>query len=105
MAQLGDKLKYEWDVEEVDSDEDCPDVMEHYFQASAKECVEFIKKPPPAERRWNVVLVLDDQDSRSWAYVDMDTMKLPEYFENAEGRNTRRVPVRFHDELAKAVRQ
>ena len=108
MSRLGDSSHFEWDIEEVidvpDDDHDEGDIQEHRFQASAVEVVAHLKNTPAAGCRWEVVLVLTTDDERSWAYVDMDTMTLPPYFEDANGSKTRKVAKRFHDELARALK-
>jgi hypothetical protein len=109
MAQQGDYSIYEWDVEEVTTLENDNhskgDIQEHYFQTSAADCVDHCKQQPSNGCHWEICIVLDTHDSRSWAYVDMDAMTLPEWFEDAAGRNTRKVPKRFHDELSKAIKR
>ena len=104
MARHGDWSQYEWDVEDILLYEnDDSDVLDHSFQTSASDCLKFMKESTPTGTHWEMVLVLDNQDQRQWAYVDMKTMKLPEYFIDAMGTQTRKVPQKFHAELAKSV--
>lgn len=101
---------YEWDVEEV-ANEDLTadgqnfaenDVMEHYFQTSFKDCVSFANSGTHSEHntRLDIVLVRDDDDRRAWAYLQEDGT-MPEYFCDADGREYKKVPKRFHDEVKK----
>lgn len=104
--RTGDWTQYEWDVEEVlfayEDGEESNDVIEHWFQKSFADCLKHIKTKVPGERcRWDICIVMDDQDARSWAYVDMHTMQLPTHFEDASGGRTRKVPKRFHSEISK----
>ena len=101
MAQTGDYSVYEWDVEEVDTFSG--DVLEHYFQKTAIDCVLQYKQKPSDDCHWEICIVLDTYDGRSWAYLDMETMKLPEWFEDASGKNVRKVPKRFHLEIDRAM--
>ncbi len=99
----GDWSAYEWDVEEVRPDEEFGDeVVEHYFQNSFADCLKKIKEPPVGGFRWDICIVLDTQSRRSWAYMDMKSRALPEFFEDANGDTTRKVPRRFHKEVEKS---
>ena len=110
MSRLGDWSEFEWDIEEVHAVEtdliEEGEVLDHNFLESAAEGVAFLQKhkTAPADIRYEMVLVLDTDDGRSWAYVDMETMMLPLHFEDAERCKTRKVAKRFHNELAKAVK-
>lgn len=94
---------YEWDVETV-ADGDTADledgeVIEHRHCASFREAMAYVARDPaPAGCKYLVVLVRDDDDRRSWAYVD-EHGALPEYSSDADGRDYRRVPRRFHVEV------
>lgn len=100
---------YQWDVEEIANEQltsfgqefDKDDVMEHYHQTSFKDCQVFIKGIcwETDNTRLQIVLVRDDDESRSWAY--MEGNKLPEFFINAYGNETTKVPKRFHKEVEK----
>lgn len=104
----GDWSVYEWDVERVTTrdtaDHEEGEVIDHHFQESAMGCIECIKNSAGDGLEWRIVLVLDTQDGRSWAYVDPDEMTLDTHLEDAYGKKTRKVPRRFHDELAKALK-
>lgn len=108
MGQRGDWSAYEWDVELVNTitTDECEEgeIIDHNFFNTSKECVDYVLKyPTPVNNKLEIVLVLDTHDGRSWAYVDMETMTLPEWFEDAAGCETRKVPKRFHLELAKSL--
>ncbi len=95
---------YEWDVEEVTDVEseryEEGEVIEHWHQESYADCQHLTAQKAPSGMRFEIVLVCNTFDDRSWAYVENG--KLPKYFENAYQNKTRKVPKRFHDELAKA---
>lgn len=97
-------ILYEWDVEEVTSEEsdshDKGEVVEHWFQDSFADCVKQCSKPPYPGTEWVTVLVCTTDDSRSWAYLK-DDGALPEYFEDAYQHRTRKVPKCFHTEVLK----
>ena len=102
----GDWTQYEWDVEKVTTidtaDHEEGEVIEHFHQTSAQDCIKHTQQPAGDGCEWRIVLVLDTQDGRSWAYVN-DDMTLDTHFEDAYERKTRKVPKRFHEELAKAL--
>ncbi len=90
---------YEWDIEIFESDSEDPEILDHDFT---------FRKPDNPTKDWRLegaserlVLVLDDDGFRYWAYV-VDG-KLPELFEDAFQRpmTNQRVPKRFHDQIAK----
>jgi hypothetical protein len=95
------KVNYEWDLETIDCE--YGDVTEHEF-ASARES---LGEPGVGEC---IVLVCDILESdgsvveRGWAEVRPDGT-LPEYFTDsacsADARRVRKVPQKFHDELAR----
>lgn len=97
-------VRYEWDVEECaakdSEDYEEGEIMEHWFQESYAGVVKQLTEAPAEGFRWDSVLVCDDGESRSWAY--MVDGKLPTHFEDAYQHPTRKVPQRFHDEVAKA---
>lgn len=107
MTQSG-WTKYEWDVEECTSHEtpehEEGEVIEHHFCESFSECMKVASRAPLDGFKYEIVLVLDTYDCRSWAYFDEDTMKLSEYFEDASGSFTRKVPVRFRAEIEKFLK-
>lgn len=88
---------YEWDCEHVTADE-YEDIQEHQHTETYAEAVRFAAEPQEGCFT-RVVLVRDDDDRRAWAYVEDG--KLPEFFEDANGVEYRRVPKRFHAEVAK----
>lgn len=97
-------VAYEWDVEETaacDSEQyEQGEIIEHYHCGSYREALAFSKAAAPAGSRWEIVLVRDDDDRRAWAYMGSDT-ELPEFFCDADGREYRKVPARFHKEVAR----
>jgi hypothetical protein len=93
---------YEWDVEEVSTlPEDQGDIIEHWFQTSYAGCVKKSAEAPQAGAEWKVVLVRDDDEGRSWAY--MDDGKLPEHFTDANGADCAKVPQKFHAEVQRSA--
>ena len=89
---------YEWDVE-THADGNSPEhadgeVIDHHFCASFKEAILVASRPTPPNFRWAVVLVRDDDDRRSWAYLAADS-KLPSFFSDSGGVEYARVPKRF----------
>ena len=94
-------VSYEWDVELVETYEDGDnDVHDHMHQASYADCLKQAAQPLEDRHQWEIVLVCDDDNGRSWAYVKEG--KLPEYFEDAYGGEPRKVPQRFHKEVQEA---
>lgn len=86
-------IEYEWVIETLDSDGNIEDVdHSDSFPGMPNECRE-------------VAVVCDDYSThpmlRSWAYIK-DGL-LPEYFEDAGGLDTRKVPKKYHKELAKGL--
>jgi hypothetical protein len=95
---------YEWDCEVVaDGDSEAHEdgeCIEHHHGRSFADVLAFIKTQPEAGTRHQIVLVRDDDRSRSWAYVTLD--KLPTHFTDADGADYARVPQRFHAEIEKS---
>lgn len=92
--------RYEWDVE-VYTDDEYQDIEDHLFQSDYAGCVKEMQAETPEGMKKRVVLVRDDDSrngGRSWAY--MENGKLPEYFEDAYGVKTAKVPKRFHQEVS-----
>lgn len=92
---------YEWDVESVDEhgdiqDHDHCDTLKGYG-------VTF--KPSEVSKSQQLVLVRDvcDQfgsvEDRTWGYVDIESMTLPEYTKDALGCEGFKIPKKFHAEL------
>lgn len=93
-------VAYEWDVERVETYEDGEnDIHDHFHQSTYADCVKQAKEPLDLGEHWDIVLVCDDDSGRSWAYLANGA--LPEYFEDAGGSKTRKVPQRFHDEVSR----
>lgn len=96
-------VEYEWDVETVcirsTECDDPGDVIDHNHFPTYKECVEFANRGTGDESsKFVIVLVCDDANGRSWAY--MDNGKLPEWSQCAYGHDCRKIPQRFHREVA-----
>ena len=94
---------YEWDIETVQNYEDGNnDILEHNHCKSYAEAVLWKSRQPAAEGiSYEIVLVRDDYDGRSWAYVTDGA--LPEQACDAYDAPVGRVPRRFHDEVSKAL--
>ena len=93
---------YEWDCETVaavDTDDAAEnDVLDHAHGATLAEVLRWSRQnPPDPGTRHDIVLVRDDDDGRSWAYME-DDGSLPEFFEDAYCRRVAKVPKRFHAE-------
>jgi len=84
-------ITYEWDIEEVDQ---YGDIVDHHHADEARNLPDV---------SGDLVLVRDAGNEhfgvteRSWAYVVEGA--LPEFFTDAYGAETAKVPKRFHDEL------
>ena len=81
--------EYEWDLETWEDGE----IVNHNF-------FDKMQSPSQVESNEHIVLVCDDQDGRSWAYVKDG--KLPEFFLDAYDIPVRKVPKKFHRELKNA---
>jgi hypothetical protein len=93
-------VSYEWDVEVV-QDDDENEVLEHLHQSAFADCQKVAAKPADEGCRHDIVLVRDDDDGRSWAYIEDG--KLPSHFEDAGGTAVAKVPQRFHKEVLAVV--
>jgi hypothetical protein len=92
---------YEWDVETVRHYDDGEnDVIDHHFCTSFAEAQAFAATTPEPNHTHDIVLVRDDDNRRAWAYLNEDGT-MPEWFEDADGRNYKRVPPKFIQEAAK----
>lgn len=93
---------YEWDCESVangDSDDfENGEVLDHYHAETYAEVAQRALTVIEIQYRHEVVLVRDDDDGRSWAYVTDG--KLPERFTDANGADGAKVPNKFHKEVA-----
>ena len=87
---------YEWDVEEFTDDEH-EDIVQHYFCTKFSEALAISQATPEDGCKRRVVLVRDDDEERSWAYLQ-DDATMPEFFESADGVEYVRVPKRFKAE-------
>lgn len=92
-------ITYEWDCETV-TDDEFEDVEDHYHSAKLADVLAYSKASPPTDCTHRVVLVRDDDDRRSWAYLEDGV--LPSHFDDADGRRWGKVPARFHAEVVKA---
>jgi hypothetical protein len=105
---------YEWDVEEVVEYGDDEDIIDHTFVDTAADAFRAMSSATRGEKDGQPVTFLsrmvlvcnildDDGDllERGWAYVEEDGT-LPPHFEDAYLVEIRKVPQRFHDELAVA---
>mgnify|MGYP001618257199 CR=1 FL=1 len=94
-------VHYEWDVELVRTYADGDnDVVDHNFFSTYLGCKWYVnKKKLDPSYSLEIVLVCDDDNGRSWAY--MEDGKLPEYFQDAYQNDVCKVPVRFHNEVLK----
>lgn len=93
-------ITYEWDMETVDEH---GAVQDHHHAGKVADLPHWTDQKTQA-----LVLVRDDDNPdtpqpRLWAYVDFESMRLPEFFEGAGVETAVRVPARFHVELGKAV--
>lgn len=97
-------VHYEWDVETVEVEHGNPDVqvVDHYHCETFKEAlIQSLKGEPLQGLRYDIVLVRDDDDDRSWAYFDVKTGTIPEYSCDAYNQNAFKIPKRFHAEVKK----
>ncbi|MDP2324285.1 MAG: hypothetical protein Q8N51_09685 [Gammaproteobacteria bacterium] len=98
---------YEWDCELVaciESDQaEAGDILDHNYASTFTEVHAITKSPPSPGCRWAPVLVKNDDNGRSWAYLENDA--LPEAFEDALGKPDGKVPKRFHNEVRKVLGQ
>jgi hypothetical protein len=85
---------YEWDVETVSVVDDL--VIDHDHRGNFKACKIEAAHCDPGYKKV-IVLVRDDDYSRSWAYIEDG--KLPTHFRDAYGRVVARVPKRFMREV------
>ena len=96
-------VMFEWDVEEyspVTSDDyEAGDIIDHNHFGSYADAAAYASSTPTNGGAYRIVLVRDTLDkydslrNREWAY--MVDGALPEYFEDAYGREGSKVPKRF----------
>lgn len=104
-------IHYEWDCEEVAAidlpDKEKSEVIDHFHSETFVEALARSKTEPGENLEWRIVLVRDDDDTqkgqRSWAYLENGV--LPEWFEDAFGQRTAKVPARFVKEVGAATQQ
>lgn len=98
-------VRYKWDVEYVttvaSADNDAGEILDHDFCDSYAEAKMRAALPAPDEgMHFEIVLVRDDDNMRSWAY--MEDGKIPEHFRDAYDNDYAKVPQRFHKEVLAA---
>ena len=97
-------VRYEWDVElqtaVASDDHDEGEVVDHMFCGDFARSKRMAATAPEAGYRYALVLVRDDDNMRSWAYVTDGV--LPSHFSDAYGEQYAKVPQRYHAEVAKA---
>lgn len=91
-------VDYEWDVE-IQASEPTDileegEVIDHHFCGSLAEARTVAGRPPEPGTRHAIVLVRDDNDGRSWAYLK-DDGTLPDFFIDGNMRAAYRVPQKF----------
>ena len=99
-------VTYEWDCETVvaieDEHNEEGEILDHAHGASFAEVHAWAESVvPPAGAYFKLVLVRDDDECRSWAYVENGM--LDEFFYDTDGRKMARVPVRFVAEVKRAL--
>ena len=91
-------VRYEWDVETVTIADTAEweegEVLDHNHRDSKADALRCAAATPPEGTRYEVVLVRDDDESRSWAYLLPDGT-MPEFFLDAIGDEVARVPKKF----------
>lgn len=102
---MGGHVFYEWDVETVATVETemhgVGGVIDHDHYDTYAEAIRLANSRPADGEEYKVVLVRDDANGRSWAYVEGG--RLPEQFEDTYGRNVATVPQRFAREVERAA--
>lgn len=95
-------ITYEWDCETVadgDSSEfEDGECIDHYHGESFNEVVKYsINNKCKTGFKYSIVLVRDDIQGRSWAYIE--NSELPVYFIDADGKERTKVPQKFIKEV------
>lgn len=95
---------YEWSVELTTTveteDKEAGEVLDSTFWDSYHEAKAFRDETPTDDgQEWLIVLVRDDDNGRSWAY--MEDGVLPEMTTGAYSEPVAKVPQKFHKEVAK----
>jgi hypothetical protein len=94
-------IHYEWCCEQVERATE--DIVDNYYADSLEQALGWVDDDDD-EHEYHVVLVRYHGDRHSWAYLTCDGT-LPEFFADACGNDTARVPQRFHRETAKQRKQ
>lgn len=92
---------YEWCVEVVDGYDD---IVDNYFADSLTQAMEWAADGD-GEYKHQICLVRTEDTfmaDRAWAYLT-DDGRLPEFFSDAFGHDTTKVPQRFHRETERQV--
>jgi hypothetical protein len=90
---------YEWCVEVVDG---YGDIVDNYFADSLAQAIEWAGDDDEYEHQICLVRTEDTfNGDRAWAYLTDG--RLPEYFADAFGHDTTKVPQRFHRETERQV--
>lgn len=112
---MPDQIDWEWDVEEYDEEttengEVFRDIIDHHFQESYFDCLEFLKQCEEVDiDKYTIVLVQSTWNEsegvidRSWAYMTADG-KLPDFTSTPDSEGSysnkyRKVPQKFHREV------
>ena len=97
-------VRYEWDVEvqtaAASDDHEESEVIDHLFCKSFIEAVTTAAIDAGEDLKHVIVLVRDDDNQRSWAYLEDG--KLPTHFEDAYQNQYAKVPQCFHAEVLTA---
>lgn len=105
------KTYFEWTVEFINEDDDIfdSDFSETlgYFSDHLGQLAKGNNHDEEGNRIDLGLVVTDTRGRRSWAYLwmDGDTLKLPDYSEDSGGVDVKKIPKRFHDELARELRK
>ena len=92
-------IVYEWCVEVVDQH---GDIVDNYFADSLAQAIEWAGDDDEYEHQICLVRTEDTfNGDRAWAYLTDG--RLPEYFADAFGHDTTKVPQRFHRETERQV--
>ena len=96
-------VRYEWDIETVTNEDteeyEAGEVMDHNHRDDFADTLWCVEAAPPEGMHYEVVLVRDDDEGRSWAYLTNG--RLGSHFLDAYQRRTRPVPQRFRIEVAR----
>lgn len=94
---------YEWDCETVSAPQTVNNVEgechDHKYSETYASALADSLKVAPDGFRFQIVLVRDDDEGRAWASVEGGV--IPEWFTDADGEPTSKVPKKFHAEVEK----